>query len=76
MTISIRVNDGEPIMVTHRTAAQLTVFNGISQSLMPQSPEFTAVHMLLAMLAREIDQAAEPAKVVNFWPRSDGPEAA
>lgn len=65
MTISIRVNGGEPILVTHRTAAQLIVFNGVSQALMPQSPEFTAVHMLLAMLAREIEQAEDkPANVV------------
>lgn len=65
MTISIRVNGGEPILVTPRAAAELKVFNGLSQVLMPQSPSVTEVHMLLAMLAREIDQAQDkPANVV------------
>lgn len=77
MTITIRVNGGEPIMVTPRTSAQLKVFNSMSQVLMPESPSTTEVHMLLAMLAREIEQAQDrTASVVQLRPRGEGPEAA
>lgn len=75
--ISIRVNGGEPIIVTARTAAQLTVFNSMSQALMPESPEFTAVHMLISMLATQIEDAQHrSATVLPFEPREPQPPSA
>ena len=57
MTISIRVNGGEPIMVTDNTAAQLRVHTAMSQTLMPKTPSTTAVHMLMLLIARAIEEA-------------------
>lgn len=71
-TIPLRIGTADPIMLDERTADRLRIYAAKAQKLMPKDASSTAVHLLMLMIARDIEQQArQPANVVPFR-RVDG----
>lgn len=71
-TIPLRIGTADVIILDERTAAQFRIYAAKAQKLMPKDASTTAVHLLMLMIARDIEQEArQPANVVQFR-RADG----